>query len=174
MSKGTHADQRPCLTLSAQAVGVMAAHAASSYPEECCGLLVCAADAPLVVLESHTADNVQNYYHEQNPQMHPRDARTAFLLDPFDLARVERGALGRDLRLAGVFHSHVEVGAYWSDEDRRAALQGGDAPFWPDAVHVVLDAHCGEDGEVSLRTTRAFRWDEASRGFAELNVEVTP
>jgi adenylyltransferase/sulfurtransferase len=145
----------------------MVAHARAAYPEECCGLLVGPPHRAGVLTRAAPCRNLQNLYHQRFPEDYPRDARTAYLLDFRDLERTEEEAVARGERVAGIFHSHVDVGAYFSDEDRRVALLGGEEPTFPDFVHIVIDARAGD-----VRGARAYRWDPAARDFGEVPLEV--
>src|SRR5262249_55568494 len=137
------------------------------YPEECCGLLTGPAERSEAVSAAHPCRNLQNVYHQRFPDEYPRDARTAYLLDYRDLERTEEEAGARGERLVGIFHSHVDVGAYFSAEDKRVALLGADEPAFADFTHIVLDVQ--KDG---VRGGKAFVWDAATRDFAEIPFEV--
>jgi len=52
-----------------------------------------------------------------------------------------------------IYHSHVDVGAYFSEEDQRMALLDGE-PLYPDVEYLVVDVKAGE----SVRA-EAFAWD---------------
>ena len=66
---------------------------------------------------------------------HPRDARTAYYIDPEDLLAIGRRE-GEGYRVATIYHSHIDIGAYFSPTDRQNALINGE-PAYPDAVYVV-------------------------------------
>ncbi len=67
-------------------------------------------------------------------------------------------------RLAGFYHSHIDCDAYFSEEDRTAALFM-DEPTYPGVVHIVVSV---VDGEV--RGWRGFLWDDGERDFAEVSI----
>ncbi len=95
------------------------AHCEAGYPEEACGILTGPENGPPSRVFPCT--NLQNQLHADDPKAHPRDARTAYRIDPKDLF-----AITRDIRQSGqvfqaIFHSHADVGAYFSDEDQRQA-----------------------------------------------------
>lgn len=161
------------VTLCSAALAAMEAHAAATYPEECCGLLLAEPRNPDHVHLAFIGTNVQTRHHMRLPRIYERDGRTAYLLDPLDLARAQAEATATGARIAGVFHSHVEVGAYFSEEDRRQALGGGSTPLWPELVQLVLDAHQPEGRAVLVRALRAFRWDGGACDYRELGVQVT-
>ena len=52
----------------------------------------------------------------------PRDARTAYNLDAQDLRKLQMTACDGDHPAKIVYHSHVDVGAYFSETDQAAAL----------------------------------------------------
>ncbi len=97
------------------------AHCEAAYPEEGCGLLLGPADAESTVTRVMGCANIQNRLHAEDPQAHPRDARTAYLIDPKDLFQATREARDSSQKMVGIFHSHADVGAYFSDEDQRQA-----------------------------------------------------
>src|SRR4051812_7648199 len=115
----------------------MARAAEAAYPNEACGLVVGAAwnAATHVPME-----NVYDRYHVRDPERFPRTARTAYLMHPLRLMEEMERAGG----LLAVWHSHCDVGAYFSDEDVRVALGGGEAPLWPGAVYLVVSCRAGK------------------------------
>src|SRR5258705_12978581 len=94
--------------------------------------------------------NAQNELHARDPQRYPRDARTAYYIDPKDLLRI--GDLERDgFDVDVIYHSHIDAGAYFSETDRRQALFGG-LPAYPAALYVVTSGvTCSEDALASYR-----------------------
>ena len=94
------------------------AHAREGYPEEVCGFIV-GGD------EAKRCENRQNALHAEDPAHFPRDARTAYNLGAKDLFFLDRSLrTPRPVRI--IYHSHVDVGAYFSDEDCRAAAPDGE------------------------------------------------
>src|SRR3954463_10040128 len=82
----------------------------ASYPNEACGLFVGTSwdAAELVAME-----NMQDAYHARDPVRYPRESRTAYTMHPLRLnEHIERGG-----GLLAIWHSHCEVGAYFSSED---------------------------------------------------------
>lgn len=144
-------------------------HAQAQAPREACGLVVVERDgAP----RGEPAENLADHLHAQDPTAFPRDATTAFVLDVRQIVAAER----RGARLVAIVHSHVEVGSYFSAEDRRlATTPDGQAPLYPGVEHVVLDVR-GRGEETHVVGFRVFRWDESVRDFAEMAppVGLTP
>jgi proteasome lid subunit RPN8/RPN11 len=137
-------------------------HAAATYPEECCGMIV----EENGRLEARRVANVQNQRHAEDPEHYPRTAKTAYSMGadavPLLLA-ADRGTL----RLHAFYHSHPEHEAYFSDEDKLSALGGWDEPNYPQAGQIVVSVRDG-----TARYAKAFAWDEAKRDFVEVALIV--
>ena len=85
----------------------MVAHAQSLYPDECCGVMLGAVeDGRKTVREAVPMENAY-----EGPR------RTRYELRPEDLLRADREARSRNLDLVGVYHSHPDCGAYFSEAD---------------------------------------------------------
>ena len=134
----------------------VAAQAVTEYPRESCGVILTrGAERRLV-----SCRNVQDDLHGRDPVRYPRDARTAYYIDPADLLRIGR-LEGEGFAVAVIYHSHIDAGAYFSATDKQNALMNGE-PAYPDATYVVVSVMGGKVAEA-----RAFAWDAASRDFAE-------
>jgi len=136
--------------------------AVEEYPHESCGVIVARAGERRLL----PCRNVQNELHARDPQKHPRDARTAYYIDPKDLLKIGRLET-EGFRVAVIYHSHVDAGAYFSETDRRQALVGAE-PAYPDAVYVVTSVVSG-----AVAAASAFEWSAATRDFVatELNLK---
>jgi [CysO sulfur-carrier protein]-S-L-cysteine hydrolase len=120
------------------------AHAREGYPEEVCGFIV--GDD-----EARRCDNRQNALHAEDPAAFPRDARTAYNLGAKDLFFLDRSQKSeRPVRV--IYHSHVDVGAYFSAEDERAAVSEGELLYPVD--YLVVDVQ--KDG---VRGAKLFRFE---------------
>ena len=61
----------------------------------------------------------------KDPARHPRDARTAYFIDPKDLLAIgRREAQGYGVDV--IYHSHIDTGAYFSATDKQNALMNGE------------------------------------------------
>jgi len=139
----------------------MRAQAVEEYPYESCGVvLVRGVERRLL-----RCRNAQNDLHAKDPARHPRDARTAYYIDPRDLLRI--GDLERQgFTVAVIYHSHVDADAYFSETDRRQALVGSE-PAYPEAVYVVTSVKAGR-----ASTSAAFRWSPEPRDFVPVGFEA--
>lgn len=106
------------------------------YPDEACGLILREAGGALRV---QPAENLQNRYHDLEPQTFERTARAAFLLDQ----RLIQRAADQGLQLVAIYHSHCDAGAYFSAEDVRGAAPGGEV-LYPDVAHLVVSVMGGQ------------------------------
>ena len=112
------------------------AHAAQSYPYECCGALLGAetdggrAVRDLVMLDNQRDDSPRN----------------RFLVRPEDVLRVENAARERGLDVLGWYHSHPDAPARPSEFDREHA--------WPWYSYVIVSVGAGGPrGMASWRLT---------------------
>jgi adenylyltransferase/sulfurtransferase len=121
------------------------AHAREGYPEEVCGLVV-GTD------EARRCENRQNALHAEDPEHFPRDARTAYNFGAKDLFFLDK-SLRSPKPVTTIYHSHVEVGAYFSDEDARAAAPDGEL-LYP-VEYLVVDVR--KDG---VHGSKLFRFEE--------------
>jgi proteasome lid subunit RPN8/RPN11 len=128
--------------------------AVEEYPEESCGVIVARGEERRLL----RCRNVQNEIHARDPERNPRTARTAYHIDPQDLLRIGR-LESEGFRVAVIYHSHVDAGAYFSETDRRQALMGGE-PTYPGTIYLVTSVVQGRP-----EATTAFQWDETRREF---------
>jgi proteasome lid subunit RPN8/RPN11 len=139
-------------------------HARETYPEECCGFLLGPRDEATID-EVRRCANEQNRYHELDPNTYPRTAREAYFLGSKDLLFLFK-SLDAPRPVKIIYHSHPDVGAYFSAEDTRAALgQEPDEtaePQYP-VDHIVIDAQADH-----IAGAKLFRWDRRHKAFVEI------
>jgi [CysO sulfur-carrier protein]-S-L-cysteine hydrolase len=149
------------MILTAEEYARIQAQAVAEYPSECCGVVMekqCAPPERLLL----ACRNIQDELHVKDPKRHPRDARTAYYIDPRDLIAMGRRE-AQGFRVLTIYHSHIDAGAYFSATDRHNALINGE-PAYPDATYVVVSV-------VERRVAGAgvFRWDPTLRDFAPID-----
>ena len=137
-------------------------HAEEDYPQEACGILVGPKNEEDKVTEIYRCKNVQDTYHAQDPISFPRTAKTAYFIDPADLVRIQRETRQKDWEIRVIYHSHVDTGAYFSEEDQRIALSEG-RPAYPGVSYLVISAKGGRAEEAAL-----FVWDEGTKAFSKV------
>ncbi len=154
----------PPVEIPCACVEGMRCEAERAYPREGCGVLTAAAASRSLAF--HPCANRQDEAHAADPARHPRDARTAYLLDPKALLGILRSAEHEGRAVAGFFHSHPEHDAYFSETDRRDASPLGE-PSYPEAFQVVVSVRGGRAGD-----SAAFRWDPLARDWREVPLRV--
>ena len=133
------------------------AHAVAGYPEEVCGLLIADGKGGPIV-EARPCENRQNALHAEDPVHFTRDARTAYNIGAKDLFFLDRSLRGpRPVTI--IYHSHVEVGAYFSAEDKVAAAPDGELLYPVD--YLVVDVK--KDG---VHGAKLFRFEHGD--FVEI------
>ena len=149
------------MILSPDELEAIRRQAIEEYPHESCGVIVTrGAERRLV-----RCKNAQNELHAKDSVRHPRDARTAYYIDPADLLRIGR-LEAEGFAVAVIYHSHVDAGAYFSETDKRQALLGGE-PGYPAATYVVTSVLGGRPEAVA-----AFRWSSERRDFVPVDLET--
>lgn len=140
------------------------AQAEREFPHECCGFII----GDGAVEEVRPIANIQNQKHAENPAAFPRDARTAFLMDPKEHLAVLNEIDRRKLILLVVYHSHPDHDAYFSATDRAQACSFDPAePDYPDTTYIVMSIRGGK-----FTRAAAFGWDAAAAEFAELGLDI--
>lgn len=84
----------------------MIAHAEATYPDECCGVMLGQVDELKQVSEAIPLDNATE-----------GSKRARYQLRPEDLMHADKEARARGLDLVGIYHSHPDCDAYFSDTD---------------------------------------------------------
>ena len=140
----------------------MAAHARSTYPAECCGLVLTdAGGIPRFVRVPNIAGTPAAAGNSN------RTGRDGYVMEPQTLLAALDEAERSGGRLAVIVHSHPDVGAYFSKEDRDMALAGGEDPLWPGVQYLVIS--CRRSG---VDAARLYTWNVRERDFDEEEVPV--
>jgi len=85
----------------------MVAHARSTYPNECCGAMIGAiGDDGKLVREAMPLENA-----------FAGAQATRYELRPEDLLAADKAARSRNMDLIGIYHSHPDCDAYFSETD---------------------------------------------------------
>lgn len=127
--------------------------ASEEFPKECCGFILGSGEQAELV----RCKNEQDRYHAVDPETYPRTAETAYTFGFKDLRRFNE-SLESDKPATIIYHSHPRVGAYFSDEDTRAALSAG----WS-VDYLVVDAQ-----EQEIREALLFRKHPSEDRFVEV------
>jgi proteasome lid subunit RPN8/RPN11 len=140
-------------------------HAEEGYPDEVCGIVIGRPGEP-GTNAVRRCQNLANKLHQEDPMLYPRDARTAYVMDPQDLMRIQLEADQQGLDFLIIYHSHTDHDAYFSRTDREMALMGGE-PLWADAAYLVISVRGGK-----AIAWKSFRWDYLIKDFKDQEIPV--
>lgn len=141
-------------------------HALEEYPREGCGVILERAGLRRLI----RCRNIQDALHAKDPERHPRDAHTAYSIDPHDLLMIGR-LESEGFQVVVIYHSHADAlergggtGAYFSETDKQQALLGGE-PMYPKATYVVVSVVGGQ-----LEAGAGFRWNAKTEDFERVEL----
>jgi proteasome lid subunit RPN8/RPN11 len=97
-----------------------------------------------------------------DPETYPRDAKTAYNIDPRELFKVFNEIESKGMILKTFYHSHPDHDAYFSDEDKKMALFDGE-PTYPDAKHLVVSVYNN-----IVKDEAWFGWSSKTRSFEKI------
>ena len=140
--------------------------AAFARDEESCGLLLGPESDGLFVDEIVPMENRANKLHALDPETYPRTGHEYFDIDPMKFERSVRAGESNGRPVKVLYHSHLDVGAYFSETDAAAATMGGDAPTY-DVAYLVTSVRGGVVDDRKL-----FVWDAPSRSFTESELTI--
>lgn len=95
------------IRIEKQAWEEMVAHARQAYPNECCGAMLGTVENGHKVVK--VALRLENAY--------PGEQRNRYEVRPEDLLEADRLARRQGMDLVGIFHSHPDADAYFSQTD---------------------------------------------------------
>ncbi len=95
------------ITIEKQPWQEMVAHAQTTYPDECCGAMLGSVDGgDKLVRIAMILENVSE-----------GSQAARYELRPEDLLKADREARKQGMDLVGIYHSHPDCGAYFSETD---------------------------------------------------------
>jgi len=123
-------------------------HAADVYPNECCGFIRASG-------QLHRAVNDQDILHGEDPAGWPLTARQAYALAGPDLYLLAMSFLSSDPAIV-VYHSHPDVGAYFSEKDAADALYDGKPIYDVDCLVIDVRQACPKGAKLFRFTNPGF------------------
>ncbi|MEU4742601.1 Mov34/MPN/PAD-1 family protein [Actinosynnema sp. NPDC023658] len=133
-------------------------HAVEAHPAEACGFVRAAG-------VKH-CDNVIDQLTRERPDHFTRKATTGYAFGVADLRELAE-SFDTDDPVRIIYHSHPDVGAYFSDEDHRHAVFEG-MPVYP-VRHLVVDATA-----TGVRGARLFDFSAEAGRYVEVAVLGQP
>lgn len=135
------------LKLTAEHIRLICAHAQSTYPEECCGLLLGQlSQEDKTLVEVMPVENVWSVqaskpFQQIDANLDPGANKSShYTIAPEVMLKVQKEARDRQLDLIGVFHSHPNHPAIPSEFDRLCA--------WQTYSYIIVSVASGKAGEL--------------------------
>lgn len=100
------------------------AHAAETFPEECCGFLIGQDGSERIATASLRARNSAT-----------ESKATRYVIDPLEIMKCEKESAAKGLRVLGYYHSHPDHPAVPSEFDRLNA--------WPGYSYLIVSVISG-------------------------------
>jgi proteasome lid subunit RPN8/RPN11 len=136
------------MVISAGHLHAAGKHAAASYPDECCGVLIGRSLGDATVVERLlSVDN------ERNESRHNR-----YLINPETVLAAHKEARALGLDVVGYYHSHPDHPARPSEFDREHA--------WPGVSYLIVSVEKG-----SVADARSWRLADDREKFDEEEIE---
>lgn len=140
--------------LNERNLAIVYQHAERIYPKECCGFVH--SDGKV-----HEGLNIQDELHARNPEVYQRIANFGYTFSVADTVLLNN-SFRTNNPVAVIYHSHPDVGAYFSREDIDKALYDG-CPIYP-VQYLVIDVKAGK-----AKGAKLFEWCNGefamARGF---------
>jgi proteasome lid subunit RPN8/RPN11 len=131
------------IQLSPEHLQTIHAHAESTYPEECCGIILgYLASEGKIVVEVMPTENAWNTEAgaEFSGERTAESKRRQYAIAPEVMLKTQKEARDRSLNIIGIFHSHPDHPAIPSECDRLYAWQG--------YSYIIVTVQNGKAGEL--------------------------
>ncbi|MGY8697393.1 MAG: Mov34/MPN/PAD-1 family protein, partial [bacterium] len=137
------------MRISEQILAECHAHGVEAYPEETCGFIVGNLDDAESLETVYPMRNIMNEMHREDPEQFPRTGRDGYMIDPREHMKLERSLKKAGKQIKVIYHSHPDVGAYFSEKDKEDALWNGNARY-PGITFLVCATNKGKPGDAIL------------------------
>jgi [CysO sulfur-carrier protein]-S-L-cysteine hydrolase len=160
MTEWSHGNLR--IERTALALVESAAVAAYARDEEACGYLAGPHTDALLCSHAVELENLANKYHAIDPAGHPRTGREYFKINSLKFEKAVAAGNEAQTPVKVFFHSHLDCGAYFSQEDAASMTNGGKGdPAYP-LCYLVTAV---DDGKVTAH--KLFIWEPKTLTFVE-------
>ena len=135
------------LKVAAEHIRAICAHAQSTYPQECCGLLLgkLSQDGKILIdaiaMENvWSAQAVESFSEIDTKWQLSENKSTHYTIAPEEILRVQKESRDRQLDIIGIYHSHPDHPAIPSEFDRVCA--------WQAYSYIIVSVPQGKAGEL--------------------------
>ena len=127
-----------------QNLQIIFSHAESTYPEECCGVILGHLDsARKTVVEIIPTQNAWNCETAGDfpgcDTNHSKKRR--YTIAPREMLRLQKSSRDKNLNIIGIFHSHPDYPATPSEFDRNCA--------WQEYSYIIVSVQKGRAGDIN-------------------------
>lgn len=137
--------------------------------EEACGYLSGPLSDPLYCDAAVELENLANKYHKVDPEGHPRTGHDYFKINGLKFDKAISAARDEGRAVKVFFHSHLDCGSYFSEEDAASMTMGGSGGPTYQLAYLVTAVDRG-----IVTKHRLFIWEDTSNSFVEAPFEVVP
>jgi proteasome lid subunit RPN8/RPN11 len=130
------------MNLNPEHIQTIRSHAESTYPEECCGLILGYLDhqtktvVEIIPTENAWSAESGNFDNEDNKYSEIR----RYAIAPQVMLQVQKAARDKSLNIIGIYHSHPDHPAIPSECDRQYA--------WPEYSYIIVSVQNGKASEL--------------------------
>ncbi len=155
------------ITRTAMNVIERAGKDAYARDEEACGYIAGPAGDPKLCDAATELQNLANKYHEMDPEGHPRTGHDYFKINSLKFEKAIAAGNDAATPVKVFFHSHLDCGAYFSEEDAASMTGGGTGDPAYDLAYLVTAV---DQGQVTAH--KLFIWQASSKSFVESPFEI--
>ncbi len=137
--------------------------------EEACGYLSGPGSDALLANTAVELENLANKYHQVDPEGHPRTGHDYFKINALKFERALDAGRQASQPVKVFFHSHLDCGAYFSEEDAASMTLGGTGEPAHDLAYLVTAV---DEGKVTAH--KLFIWQPGSKTFVETTFSEVP
>lgn len=152
------------LRIDRRALTIVEAAAVAAYArdEEACGYIAGPEGDALLCSTAVELENLANKYHAIDPAGHPRKGREYFKINSLKFEKAVAAGSDAQAPVKIFFHSHLDCGAYFSQEDAASMTNGGkgDPAYALSYLVTAID-----EGKVTAH--KLFIWEPSTRTFVE-------
>ncbi len=131
------------IKLNFEHLRIIKSHAESTYPEECCGVILGhISDHSKTVVDIIPTENAWN---RETAVDFPNDdinysRQRRYTIAPEKMLELQKSARERNLNIIGIFHSHPDYPAIPSEFDRNFA--------WEEYSYIIVSVQKGQAGDI--------------------------
>ncbi|WP_414619223.1 Mov34/MPN/PAD-1 family protein [Calothrix sp. CCY 0018] len=132
------------IQLNKQNLQIIFSHAESTYPEECCGVILGHLDSDrktvVEIIPTQNAWNRETAGDFQDSDIESSRKRR-YTIAPREMLQLQKSSRDKNLSIIGIFHSHPDYPATPSEFDRNCA--------WQEYSYIIVSVQKGRAGDMN-------------------------